>query len=167
MNEKNLAFAREFFFHHALHESFAERRDGGLNREAILRRRFDHTHITQTNERHVQSARNGSGGHCEDVYIFAHFFQALFVSDAEALLFVDDEKAEILKLDVFRKQPVRADDDVYLSSFEFFEGFLLFFFASEAAEHFDSNGKCGETAAERLIVLKRENGSGRENSGLF
>src|SRR5271154_1445062 len=101
MHEKYLAFTRELFFDHALHKSFAERRDRGLNREAIFRRRLDHAHIAQTDERHVQSAWNGSCGHREDVYVFAHFFQALFVSDAEALLFVDDEKTEILKLDVF------------------------------------------------------------------
>ena len=38
--------------------------------------------------------------------------QALLVPDAEALLFVDDQQAEIAELDVLREQAMRADDDI-------------------------------------------------------
>ena len=43
---------------------------------------------------------------------------ALLVRDAEALLFVDDEEAEVLEVDVLREQAVRADDDVDLAVLE-------------------------------------------------
>ena len=52
------------------------------------------------------------------VHVFAHFLQAFFVRDAEALLFVDDQQAKIVKLHVLRQQAVRADDDVHFSGFE-------------------------------------------------
>ncbi len=65
--------------------------DDGLDGEAVSRRSFDQRHVAEADERHVERARNGSGGERERVHVFAHFFQALFVGDAEALLFVDDE----------------------------------------------------------------------------
>ena len=49
----------------------------------------------------MQGARDGRGGHGEDVDVGAHLFEALFVADAEALLFVDDEEAEVLEFEVF------------------------------------------------------------------
>ena len=167
VDEENLSIARELFLDDALDERLAERGHGGLDGEAIFWRRFDHAHIAQADERHVQRAGNGSGGHREDVDILAHFFQALFVSHAEALLFVDDEQAEILKLHVLREQAVRADDDVNFACFEFVEHFLLFFFRAEAAEHFDADGKCGEAAAESFVVLEGENGGGCEDGDLL
>src|ERR1700722_8855178 len=115
----------------------------------------------------MQCAGNGSGGHGENVDILAHFFQALFVSYAEALLFVDDEQAKILKLHIFREEAVSADDDVDFALFNFFEHFLLFFLGAKAAEHFDSGGKGGEATPEGFIVLECEHGGGRKDGGLF
>ena len=115
----------------------------------------------------MQRAGNRGGGHREDVDILAHFFQALFVSHAETLLFVDDEQAEVLKLHIFREQAVSADDDVDFALFDFFEHLLLFFFRAKSAEHFDSDGKRSEAAAESFVVLKGEHGGRGEDGGLF
>ena len=49
----------------------------------------------------MQGARDGRGGHGEDVDVGAHLLEALFVADAEALFFVDNEQAEVLELEVF------------------------------------------------------------------
>ncbi len=93
-----------------------------MNREAIARRRFDHAHIAQADERHVQRAGYGSGGHGEHVDIFADFLEALFVRHAEALLFIHDEQAQIVKLHVLGKQAMRSDDHVHFARFEFVRG---------------------------------------------
>ena len=42
----------------------------------------------------------------------AQALQVLLVLDAEALLLVDDDQAEVLEPDGLLQQPVRADDDV-------------------------------------------------------
>ena len=52
----------------------------------------------------------------------AQLLQALFVADAEALLFIDDEQAEVLEFDVFRKQAMGADEDVDLCRLRAFRG---------------------------------------------
>ena len=86
--------------------------DVGLDRQAILRRRLDHRHVADADQRHVQRARNRRRRHRQHVDLLAHLLDALLVRDAEALLFVDDQQAEVLELHVLREQAVRADDDV-------------------------------------------------------
>ena len=46
---------------------------------------------------------------------FAQLLDPLLVRDAEPLLLVHDQQAEIAELHVLRQQPVRADDDVDLA----------------------------------------------------
>ncbi len=115
----------------------------------------------------MQGARNGRGAERESVNIFAHLFEAFLVGDAEALLFVDDEQAELLKFYVFGEQAVGADDDVHFAGFEVDESFFLFGGAAEAAEHFDAHGKGGEAMLESFEMLEGEDGSGREDRDLL
>ena len=49
----------------------------------------------------MQGARDGGGGHGEDVDGGAQLLEALLVADAEALFFVDDEQTEVLELEIF------------------------------------------------------------------
>ncbi len=101
MHEVDLAAALELDFDGGAHDLLVEFRDHGLNRHAVFGRRFDDAHVAQADERHVQRARNGRGAHGEHVDLLAQLLQPLLVAHAEALLLVDDEQAEILKLDVF------------------------------------------------------------------
>ena len=56
---------------------------------------------------------------------FLHLLDPLLVRDAEALLLVDDQQAEIAELHVLRQQAMRADDDLDLAGFEILERRLL------------------------------------------
>src|SRR6266403_400044 len=115
----------------------------------------------------MQSAWNGCGGERERVHIFAHFLEALFVGDAEALLFIDDEKTEVGKFHIFRKQAMRADDHVHLARFQIRENFFLLRGAAKAAEHFDARGESGEPFLERFEMLEGKNSGRRENRDLL
>ena len=61
----------------------------------------------------------------------------LLVLDAEPLLLVDDDEAEVLGRDVAREQAVRADEDVDLAGEEAGERGLLLLVGAEAREHLD------------------------------
>ena len=98
----------------------------------------------------MQRARNRRGGQRQHVDVRAHLFQALFVRDAEALLFVDDQQAEIVKLYVFRKQPVRADDDVHLACFEHRREFP--FARAALRKRLSISTRTGNAAKRRLKV---------------
>ena len=86
--------------------------DVGLDRQPIFRRRLDRRHVADADERHVQRARDRRRRQRQDVDLAAQLLEALLVRDAEALLLVDDDQAEVLERDVLLEEPVRADDDV-------------------------------------------------------
>ena len=73
--------------------------DDGLDGHAVFGRRLDDAHIAQADQRHVQRARNGRGGHGEHVDLRAHLLEALLVAHAEALFLIDDQQAEVLELE--------------------------------------------------------------------
>ena len=89
--------------------------DVGLDRQPVARRRLDDRHVADAHERHVQRARNRRRAHRQHVDLAAHLLDALLVRDAEALLLVDDEQAEVVEAHVLRQQAVGADDDVELA----------------------------------------------------
>ena len=89
-----------------------EGRDVGADRQPVERRRGDEREFAHAGECQLQGARNGRGGERQHMHVGAHFLQALLVLDAEMLLLVDDQKAQIAELDRLRQQRMGADDDV-------------------------------------------------------
>ena len=125
VDEVDLPAAIEFLLDGGLDQLVVPAGDHGLDRHAVLGRRFDHAHVAQSDQRHVQGARDRRGRHGQHVHFLAHLLEALFMADAKALLFVDDQQAEVGELHVFREQPVGADQDVDLAGFDFLQDFLL------------------------------------------
>ena len=88
----------------------------GDDAAAVHRRRGQRADVADAQQRHVQRARDGRGGHGQHVHRLAEALEPLLVLDAEPLLLVDDHQAEVLEADVLAEQPVRADDDVHLAA---------------------------------------------------
>ena len=124
VDEEHLAAARHLVANRAHDHGRVELHDVGLDRQAVLRRRLDDRHVADADQRHVQRARNRRRRHRQHVDLLAHLLDALLVRDAEALLLVDDQQAEVLELHVLRQQAVRADDDVEPAGGERLERFL-------------------------------------------
>ena len=89
-----------------------ERHHEGAHRQAIDRRRGDQAHVAHAGQRELQGARDRRRGQRQHMDVGAQLLQPLLVRDAEMLLLVDDQQAEILELDALGQQRVRADDDV-------------------------------------------------------
>ena len=100
VDEVDLPAALQFQLDRRADQLLVELGDDGLDRHAVFGRRFDHAHVAQADERHVQRARDGRRRHGEHVHSFAHLLQPLLVAHAEALLFVDHQQAEILELQI-------------------------------------------------------------------
>ena len=130
--------------------------DVRLNRQPVLGWRLDDRHVANADERHVQRPRNRRRGHRQHVDALAHLLDALLVRDAEALLLVDDEQAQIFELHVLRQQPMRADDDVDLARRQVVENHFGLLLGPEAADHVDRHREAGKPIAQRLQVLKRQ-----------
>src|SRR5262245_32677221 len=110
---------------------------------------------------------NGRRGHRRDIDLFLDLLESLFVRDTEPLLFINDHQAEIVKLDVLRKQPVSPDNDIDLAGLEIGYDFLLFFRIDESAQHDDRDWKCRKPLFERFEMLIAKNGGWRQYRNLF
>ena len=95
---------------------------------------------------------------CKSQHIDIGFdlFDFFFMRYAEALLFINDEQAEIFIDDVFRQEPVGSDYDVYRSVFQAFNRFIGLFSRSESAEKTDVNRIVLKTLHNGFIMLLRE-----------
>ncbi len=167
MDEEQLPVAVQLA-HHAVADQFVvEARDAGFDRQAIFRRRFQVRNVAQAQQRHVQRARNRRGGHGEHVDRGAQGFEPLFHFDAEALLLVDDQQAQVVKVDVGLRQPMRADDDIDRAVDQTGDRFALLLIGGEAAEHFDPEGELGHALGERAAMLFGQNRGGHQHSDLM
>ena len=97
----------------------------------------------------------------------AILLEALLVHDAEALLLVDDDQAEVGEGDVLLQQPMRADDDVDLALREVAQDPFLVGLGREARKLFDAHGKGAESRAERAVVLIGEQRRRHEHRDLL
>ena len=73
----------------------------GLDRNSVNRRFFEHAHIADSDETHVQGTRNRCRRHRQNIDIFLELFDFLFVRDTKALFLIDDQKTEILEFHIF------------------------------------------------------------------
>jgi hypothetical protein len=94
---ESLALPCLFPAERGLDELFVVLADEGADRASALRRRFDHGDVAQARERHVQRARDRRRGQAEHVDLEPELAQQLLLRDAEALLLVDDDQAELLR----------------------------------------------------------------------
>ena len=146
VDEEHLPAALELRANRALDHRRVELHDLRLDRQPVARRRLDHRHVANADQRHVQRPRNRRRRHRQHVDLLPELLDLLLVRDAEALLFVDDEQAEVAEDDVLRQQPVRADDDVDLPGGEIGQRLLLFLLCPEAADHVDAHRESRRSA---------------------
>ena len=85
----------------------------GAHRQPVDRRRRDDAHLAHAGQRQLQGARDRRRGQRQDMHVGLQLLQLLLLRDAEMLLLVDDQEAEMLaKCDILGEQRVGADHDV-------------------------------------------------------
>ena len=94
------------------HDQRVERRDEGAHREPVDRRRRDDRHLAHAGHRQLQRARDRRRRQRQHMHFGAQLLQPLLVADAEMLLLVDDDEAEVLEAHGLAEHRVGADDDV-------------------------------------------------------
>ena len=74
---------------------------------------------------------------------------------AEALLLIDDEKAQVLEMDLLLQQLVRADDEVDLAGLQVKERLFDLRGRAEAREYLHFHAERLEALLERGVMLLR------------
>ena len=90
------------------------------------------------------------------MHLGAQLLDLFLVADAEVLLLVDDEQAEVLELDRLAEQRMRADHDVDRAVGEALLGRLQIGARDQARGLRDLHREAAEALAEGLVVLARE-----------
>ena len=134
----------------------AEPRDPRLDRQPIGRRRLQVRDRPHAQQRHVQRPRDRRGRHRQHVDRRPQRLEPLLHLDAEPLLLVDDQQAQILELHVRRRQPVRADEDVELPVGRALQDLLLLLRRAEPRERRDRERELRHPGRERAAVLLGE-----------
>ena len=88
------------------------RRHEGTDRQPVDRWRRDDGEIADPRQRQLQRARNRRRAQRQHVHLRAQLLQPLLVADAEMLLLIDDQEAEIPEFDGLAEQRMGADHDV-------------------------------------------------------
>ncbi len=141
----------------------------GDDGRAAGRQLVENAQVQVAVERKRERARDGRRGHDEDVGLGAVFFhQAEALEDAEAVLLIDDDEAEIGELDFLLDESVRADDEVRLALSDAAARGALQIIVERAREERDAVllRRAAEDFARGEIVLRGENFSGRHERGL-
>ena len=113
--------------------------DVGQHRVTLLGRRRDRGHLADAGDRHLERARDRRRAHREHVDAGAQPLHLLLVLDAEPLLLVDDDQAEVLDPDVGVEQAVGADHDVDRAVGEAVDDLLGLLVGLEAAQRPDTS----------------------------
>ena len=103
----------------------------------------------------------------EHVDVRAQLLDGLLVLDAEALLLVDHQQAEVLELDALDQQPVGADDAVDLARLQPGHHGLGLSGAEEAGQHLDADRVAPEAVGEGVAVLLGEERGGHQDRDLL
>ena len=133
----------------------------------LLRRGRDRRHLADTGDRHLQGARDRGGAHAQDVDRGAEPLHLLLVLDAEPLLLVDDDQAEVLHPDVGVEQPVGADHDVDAALGEAVDDLARLLVGLEPRQALEVDGEAAHPLGEGRVVLGDEQGGGHEHGHLL
>ena len=140
------------------HQEFVERRNESAHGEPVDRRRRDDGKIAYARHGELQRSRDRRRRERQHMDLGAQVLQPLLVLDAEVLLLVDDDEAEVLEVDALAEHGVRADDDVDLAGGETGARRLQIGAADHARQLRDLDRQMREAFGEILVVLAGEQG---------
>jgi hypothetical protein len=142
-------------------------RDVGAHSQAVDRRGGDDRHLADAREGHLQGARDRRGGQRQHVHVLAQLLQPLLVLDAEALLLVDDDEAEVLELHLLGQEGVGADDDLRRARLELGAGLVRLLGGDQARQVAHLHRPALVAVAEGLEVLAGQQGRGADHGHLL
>ena len=166
-DEEALAAAPLLAHQRAAGRRGVERRQEGAHRPPARGRRLQEADVLHPRHRHLQRARDRRGGERQKVDGGREPSQVGLQPGAEALLLVDDEKAEVGERHVLCRQGVGGDHQPRLAGPEPRLHRFRLLGRGKARQVLDRNPRCGEARAERLDVLAHQHRRGRHERDLL
>ena len=167
VHEEGLAFTQQLPAQRLDHGGLFELAHIGEDRLARRRRCVDEREVADAGQCHLEGPGDGVGRQGQHVDTRRHLLHGLFVADAEALLLVHHEQAEVLELDVAGQHPVRAHHHVDRTRGEAGHDVARLGRGEKARQHLDPDGVPGVALGEGLGVLLGEQRGGDEHRRLL
>ena len=167
VDEEHLPVAAHLEVDGVGNDLFVERVHLRLYGIAVGRRRLYDTEVARPHQRELEGAGYGRGSQGEGINVDLHLPQLLLDADAELLLLVDDEQAQVLELDVFAQDAVRADEDVDLARGQPLDDGPCLCRGAGTAEVLHAAGHVLQPLAEGLEVLVGQDGGGHQHGHLL
>ncbi len=133
-----------------------ERRDIGAHRQPVERRRGYQRQLANPRQRQLQGTRDRRGGERQNMHVGAQFLQLLLVLDAEVLLLVNDQQAQVAELHVIGQQRMGTDDDVHVAGSQTRLGLVDFLSAHQPRGLLNPHRQPLEAGREGGEVLARQ-----------
>src|SRR5262245_37618338 len=115
----------------------------------------------------MQRAWYRRGRQCQHIDLGPQSFQSFLVLNTEALLLVDDDKAEFLELHVRADEPMRADHHVDAAVRQPIHDATLLSPGAKSTEAFDDKWVLGEPFGKGPIMLFGQDRGRYEDGDLF
>ena len=167
IHDKHLAATSKFVKNRVLQNFVIALHQLCFDRQTVDRRRIDERNIANASHAQVQRTRDRRSTHAERIHGKPELAQFFLLLHAELLLFVDNQKSQVLELALVRQQRMRPDDDVHRTVRNLLEDFLLFFGALVAVHERNLDRVSGKAFAEVFVMLRRKNRSRHEDGDLL
>jgi len=123
----------------------------------FLRWFFHYAHISYSNKAHMKSSWNRSCCKSHYVNIIFQFFNLFLMFYAKSLLFINNQKSQILKFNIFWKHTMSSDNNVNITFIQIFYCFINIWFCSKSWKHFHSDREILKSLLKSFVVLLGQN----------
>jgi hypothetical protein len=127
----------------------------------------DQREVADTGKGQVERPRDRRRGERQDIDLAAQLLEPLLCRDAETLLLVHDDHAQVAESDVLAEQAVRTDDEVDGTGGQAVDSRLLLAGRDEARQQPHRHRVGREALLERGVVLGSQDGRRHENGDLL
>ena len=135
------------------HHLFVVLTDKSLDRDSLVGRFFQNAHIPDSDQTHVHGTGDWRRRQRQDIHVFLHLLDLFLVRHAESLLFVDDQKAQILEDHILGQYPVGSDHDIHQSLFQIRQCLFLLSRRPEPAHQIHAHRKIFHPFNECVVML--------------
>ena len=80
---------------------------------------------TDADQGHLQGPRDRSGGQRQHIHVVFQLFDLFLMRNTEALLFIDDQQAQVFELHILGKDTMGSDHHIHLAFPQAFDGLFL------------------------------------------
>ena len=139
----------------------------GLDGKTIHRRLLKYAHVPDPYQAHMQGPGNGRCRQSQHVNIFLELFDLFLVRHPEALLFIDNQQSQILKLYILGQYPVGSDHHIDQPLLQIRNRLFHLRRGPETGEQIHPHRKILHSLQKSIVMLLGKNGRGDQIDDLL